>query len=95
MGGAFPRKGSLQFPSIPSARPILFNLGWADGRLDVEIPGAAQPEAFWARLLLSQPPAPYRARLKVRDTDLGRLTGLPAVAAQLVGFTVPRNSEDV
>ena len=89
-GAAFQGKGSLQFPKASRPRdPILFNLGWADGRLDVEIPGAAQPEAFWARLLLEPATGAYRARLKVRDTDLGRLTGLPAVAAQLVGFTVP------
>jgi len=84
----FQGKGSLQF-SKESRAPILFTLGWADGRLEVETPDAAQPESFWARLLLEPATGAYRARLKVRDTDLRRLTGAPAAAAQLVGFTVP------
>jgi hypothetical protein len=86
----FQGKGRLQLSKASRARvPLVFDLRWADGRLEAETPGAAQPNALWAGLLLAPATGEYRVRLKARDADLGRLTGLPAVLAQLVGFTLP------
>jgi AsmA-like C-terminal region len=89
---AFRGTVSLEFPRAPRARdPMIFDLSWADGRLEVETPESSQSDAFRARLLLEPATGAYRARLQVRDTDLGKLTGLPAVLAQLVGFTLPED----
>jgi len=89
---AFRGTVSLELPKAARARdPMNFDLSWADGRLAVEAPESSQSDAFWVRLLLEPATGAYRARLKVRDTDLGKLTGLPAVLAQFVGFTLPED----
>jgi AsmA-like C-terminal region len=86
----FQGKGSLQLPKASRPRdPMVFDLRWVDGRLEVETPEAVQPDAFRARLLLEPATGAYRARLTVRDTDLGRLADVPVVLAQLVGFRLP------
>ena len=87
---AFQGKGSVQI-SKPPARPdpIPFALRWSDGRLEVEMTPADRAESLQAGLVLEPATGAYRARLKVREADLGSLTGLPALAAQLVGITVP------
>jgi hypothetical protein len=86
----FRGKVGLQLPKTSRGRdPAVFDLSWADGRLEVETPETAQPDAFRVKLLLEPATGAYGARLRVRDADLGKLTDLPAVLAQLVGFTVP------
>lgn len=89
---AFRGTVSLRLPKTSRGRdPAVFDVSWADGRLAVETPRATQPEAVWARLLLEPATGAYGARLKMRDTDLGKLSGVPTVLAQLVGFTVPED----
>jgi prepilin-type processing-associated H-X9-DG protein len=86
----FQGKGTLQFPATsPTRDPIAFDLRWADGRLEIQTPPAEQPDDLWARLLLEPGTGAYRARVKVRETDLGALTGLPAMTAHLVGLALP------
>jgi autotransporter translocation and assembly factor TamB len=87
---AFRGKGTLQFTKAPHPRdPLAFDLRWADGRLEVQTPKADRPDTLWAQLSLEPATGAYRARLTVTDTDLGALTGVPAVLAQLVSFTLP------
>jgi autotransporter translocation and assembly factor TamB len=88
----FRGKVRLQLPKASRARdPMVFDLSWTDGRLEVETPETAQPDAFRVKLLLEPATGAYGARLRVRDADLGKLTDLPAVLAQLVGFTLPED----
>jgi len=89
---AFRGTVGLQLPKASRGRdPAVFDVSWADGRLEVETPKATQPDAFWARLLLEPATGAYGARLKMRDTDLDKLSGVPAVLARLVGFTLPED----
>jgi hypothetical protein len=87
---AFQGKGSVRLSKPPpTPDPIPFDLRWLDGRLEVETNRAARPGSLQARLVLEPATGAYRARLKVDEADLGGLTGLPALAAQLIGVTVP------
>ena len=87
----FRGSGNLQLSqgSRPG-EPIRFTLGWTDGRLEAETTDTGRPAALRARLLLEPATGAYRVRLEVRDADLGGLAGMPAAAAHLIGFTVPR-----
>ena len=88
----FRGKASLQPPKTSRGRdPVVFDVSWADGRLEVETPETAHADAFRVRLRLEPATGAYGARLTMRNTDLGKLTGLPAVLAQLIGFRLPED----
>ncbi len=86
----FQGRGSLQVPT-PSRTldSIPFAIRWADRGLELETPPGGPPESLWWKLTVEPATGAYRARLNVREADLGVLTGLPALAAGLVGFTMP------
>lgn len=87
---AFEGNGSAQL-SKPSGGPesIPFALRWAEGNLQIQVIPAGQADSLQAGVVLEPATGAYRARLKVREIDLNSLTGLPALAAQLAGLTLP------
>ena len=69
--------------------PVPIAVRWAACRLEIETTAPDRPGSLSAGLVLQPATGAYAARLTVRGADLDELTGLPALAAHLVGLSLP------
>ena len=89
----FRGEGSLQFGNgqAPGA-PLGFSIVWEGDRLEAKTTGGPPKpgESFHGAFLFHPGTGVYQIRAGLSNTNLGALSGLPSVAAALVGVQLPR-----